>query len=312
MDSDTLYSNGELSRRTGLTVKTIRFYSDRGIVPPTDRSPAGYRLYGPDALARLDLARTLRELGIDLATVRKVLDREASLSEVTQAHADALDVQIRTLRLRRALLRAVAGRGHPTPLEMDLMHRIAGHRYPGRAISRRPQPPVLGSSPAATAASASVASRRTASRIWLRQASRRALATCGGVGVDRVVAEGRAGLQPHEHQPVVQSRAHRLRTRVSDVPQHRDGLRQQRVGGPRRPRRRIEPGLEVVEVLRRDPPGRHCRRVGSDGRRRTRPASGRPGRMPAPFPARRFGDRRSPSTGSPPPTRVRAGDTPRR
>ncbi|MFI8265070.1 MerR family transcriptional regulator [Streptomyces sp. NPDC085665] len=125
MDSDKLYSIGELSRRTGLTVKTIRFYSDLGIVPPTGRSPAGYRLYGPHALARLDLARTLRELGIDLSTVREVLDREASLSEVAQAQADALDVQIRTLRLRRALLGVVAGRGRPTPLEMDLMHRLA-------------------------------------------------------------------------------------------------------------------------------------------------------------------------------------------
>ncbi|THA41664.1 MerR family transcriptional regulator [Streptomyces sp. A1547] len=125
MRSDTQYSIGELSRRTGLTVKTIRYYSDRGIVPPTDRSPAGYRFYGPDALTRLELARTLRELGLDLATVRKVLDREASLSEVMQAHADALDVQIRTLSLRRALLRAVAGRGRPAPLEMDLVHRLA-------------------------------------------------------------------------------------------------------------------------------------------------------------------------------------------
>ncbi|GLX38252.1 MerR family transcriptional regulator [Streptomyces roseochromogenus] len=125
MDSDTLYSIGELSRRTGLTVKTIRFYSDRGIVPPTDRSPAGYRLYGPDALVRLDLVRTLRELGLDLATVRQVLDQEASLPKVAQAHADALDVQIRTLCLRRGLLRAVAGSGCPTPLEMDLMHRLA-------------------------------------------------------------------------------------------------------------------------------------------------------------------------------------------
>ncbi|MFE6084730.1 MerR family transcriptional regulator [Streptomyces virginiae] len=124
MDSATLYSIGELARRTGLTVKTVRFYSDKGIVPPTERSPAGYRLYGPDALARLDLARTLRDLGIDLETVRKVLDREASVPEVAAAHADALDVQIRTLRLRRAVLRAVAGRG-PTPLEMELMHRLA-------------------------------------------------------------------------------------------------------------------------------------------------------------------------------------------
>ncbi|MFI6005732.1 MerR family transcriptional regulator [Streptomyces sp. NPDC051366] len=124
MDSDTLYSIGELSRRTGLTVKTIRFYSDRGIVPPTGRSPAGYRLYSLDALARLDLARTLRDLGLDLATVRKVLDREASIPEVTEAHANALDVQIQTLRLRRAVLRAVARRG-PTTMEMDLMHRLA-------------------------------------------------------------------------------------------------------------------------------------------------------------------------------------------
>ncbi|MFE7094746.1 helix-turn-helix domain-containing protein [Streptomyces erythrochromogenes] len=124
MDSDTLHSIGELSRRTGVTVKTIRFYSDTGIVPPTDRSPAGYRLYGPDALARLHLARTLRDLGLDLATVRGVLDGEASLADVTQAHADALDVQIRTLRLRRAVLRAVARSG-PTPMEMDLMHRLA-------------------------------------------------------------------------------------------------------------------------------------------------------------------------------------------
>ncbi|MEU7728150.1 MerR family transcriptional regulator [Streptomyces sp. NPDC040724] len=124
MDSDVLHSIGELSRRTGLTVKTIRFYSDKGIVPPTDRSPAGYRLYGPDALARLDLVRTLRDLGLDLATVRKVLDREASIAEVTEAHANALDVQIETLRLRRAVLRAVARRG-PTTLEMDLMHRLA-------------------------------------------------------------------------------------------------------------------------------------------------------------------------------------------
>ncbi|MGW0548730.1 MerR family transcriptional regulator [Streptomyces altiplanensis] len=79
---------------------------------------------GGVALARLELARTLRDLGLDLTTVRKVLDREASIPEVAEAHADALDVQIQTLRLRRAVLRAVA-RGCPTTMEMDLMHRLA-------------------------------------------------------------------------------------------------------------------------------------------------------------------------------------------
>ncbi|MFC8956352.1 MerR family transcriptional regulator [Streptomyces sp. NPDC057101] len=124
MNGDTLYSIGELARRTGLTVKTIRFYSDRGIVAPTDRSPAGYRLYNIDAVARLDLVRTLRELGLDLPTIRKVVDRELSLPEVAAAHAEALAAQIGVLRLRRAVLTAVAERGS-TPEETELMHRLA-------------------------------------------------------------------------------------------------------------------------------------------------------------------------------------------
>jgi DNA-binding transcriptional MerR regulator len=104
MNDDTLYSIGELDRRTGLAVRTIRFYSDRGVVPPTNRSPAGYRLYDLDALVRLDLVRTLRDLGDDLATIQRVLGREITVPEVAAAHAEALDVQIRALRLRRAVL----------------------------------------------------------------------------------------------------------------------------------------------------------------------------------------------------------------
>src|SRR6185312_12893576 len=124
MNGGTLYSIGDLAQRTGLTVKAIRFYADSGIVPPTDRSPAGYRLYDIDAVARLDLVRTLRELGLDLSTIRKIVDREVSLPEVAAAHAEALAVQLRTLRLRRAVLTAVARRGS-TPEEMDLMHKLA-------------------------------------------------------------------------------------------------------------------------------------------------------------------------------------------
>ncbi|MEV8435281.1 MerR family transcriptional regulator [Streptomyces chartreusis] len=124
MDGDTLYSIGELARRTGLTVKTIRFYSDRGIVAPTDRSPAGYRLYDIHAVARLDLVRTLRDLGVDLPTIRRVVNRELSLPEVAATHAEALAVQIRVLRQRHAVLTAVAELGL-TAEETDLMHKLA-------------------------------------------------------------------------------------------------------------------------------------------------------------------------------------------
>ena len=118
MNDDSTYSIGELAGRTGLTVKAIRHYSDLSLVPPSGRSPAGYRRYGPDAVVRLDLVRTLRELGLGLATIRQVLDRDLSLSEVASAHAEALAAQIRVLRLRRAVLLTVADHGPPHRLAM--------------------------------------------------------------------------------------------------------------------------------------------------------------------------------------------------
>lgn len=124
MHPGTLYTIGELARRTGLTVKTIRFYSDRGIVAPDDRTPAGYRRYGPDAVTRLALVRTLRELGLGLEVIRRVVDRELTLGQVAAEHAAALDVQIGVLRLRRAVLTAAARR-EPTFEEMELMHELA-------------------------------------------------------------------------------------------------------------------------------------------------------------------------------------------
>ncbi len=119
-----LLSIGALAERTGVPVRTIRFYSDSGVLPPASRSEAGYRLYGPDALARLGLVRALRDLGVDLATIRRVLEREVSVADVAAAHAAALEAQIRVLRVQRAVLQAVARRGSD-PKEMQTMHELA-------------------------------------------------------------------------------------------------------------------------------------------------------------------------------------------
>ncbi|MGW5087310.1 MerR family transcriptional regulator [Streptomyces coelicoflavus] len=117
------HSIGELSARTAVPVRTIRFYSDTGLLPPTGRTPAGYRRYDDAALDRLHLIGVLRELGVDLATVRRILDGGLSVAEVAAAHADATALQIRALRLRHSMLRLVARRG-PSPEETVLMHRL--------------------------------------------------------------------------------------------------------------------------------------------------------------------------------------------
>ncbi|KAA2256728.1 MerR family transcriptional regulator [Solihabitans fulvus] len=123
-DHRELFSIGQLARRTGLPVRTIRFWSDAGLVPPSGRSGGGYRLYDVTAVARLDLVRTLRELGLDLATVDRVLHGQATLAELAADHVRALDAEIRVLRLRRAVLRSVADRGSTTE-EMRIMHKMA-------------------------------------------------------------------------------------------------------------------------------------------------------------------------------------------
>jgi DNA-binding transcriptional MerR regulator len=108
---------GQLAARTGISVRTLRFYADAGVLPVAGRSDSGYRLFGADSVARARLVRTLRQLGVGLDDVKRVLRAETSLADVATAHANALDAQIRALRLQRAVLRAVAKSTDPKELE---------------------------------------------------------------------------------------------------------------------------------------------------------------------------------------------------
>jgi DNA-binding transcriptional MerR regulator len=121
---------GQLAASTGLSVRTLRFYADAGVLPAQGRTTSGYRLFGPDAVARARLVRTLRELGVGLDDIKRVLGAEASLAEVAAEHVRALEAQIRVLRLQRAVLRAFAGRTDPEELRhmTDLTNLTAGER----------------------------------------------------------------------------------------------------------------------------------------------------------------------------------------
>jgi DNA-binding transcriptional MerR regulator len=123
-ETEASYSIGQLSRRTGVSVRTIRFWSDLGVIPATDRTAAGYRRYDGATVARLELVRTLRELGVGLGAVQQLLAQHTTVGAVAQAHVAALDATIRTLRLQRAVLRTMARRG-TTVEEITLMNKLA-------------------------------------------------------------------------------------------------------------------------------------------------------------------------------------------
>ena len=93
-------------------------------MPPATRTGSGRRLYDAACVVRLELVATLRDLGLSLAEVRRVLAGQASLAEIAAVHRDALDAQIRALRLHRSVLAVVVKRAAGNE-EMTLMNKLA-------------------------------------------------------------------------------------------------------------------------------------------------------------------------------------------
>jgi DNA-binding transcriptional MerR regulator len=86
---------GELARRTGVSVRALHHYDEIGLLSPSHRSEAGYRLYTEADVARLQQVRSLRTLGFSLEEAREFLRRpEVTPDRVLQLHIAHLKQQI--------------------------------------------------------------------------------------------------------------------------------------------------------------------------------------------------------------------------
>ena len=74
LTSEQLLKIGQVSAESGLSVKTIRYYEDQGLlVPIVTRSPSGYRLFKPDIFTRLNFIKRARALGLGLQEIGEIL-----------------------------------------------------------------------------------------------------------------------------------------------------------------------------------------------------------------------------------------------
>lgn len=107
---------GEVAHRSGVSIEAIRFYERRGVLPPAQRTPSGYRVFGQDALPRLDLVRRLQELGFTLDEIVDALEAHDDgaadcgsqrwrLERVSERIGDKIEQLQVTQRLIRATLR---------------------------------------------------------------------------------------------------------------------------------------------------------------------------------------------------------------
>lgn len=61
------YKIGDVARKTGITIRTLRYYNEIGLLDPAKRSRSGYRLYSVEELKRLQKILSLQQLGFSLA-----------------------------------------------------------------------------------------------------------------------------------------------------------------------------------------------------------------------------------------------------
>ena len=100
---------GQLAERAGVKRSTLRYYERRGLLSPAVRSPAGYRLYTPDAVATVRFIKRAQELGFSLAEIAELLSlRNSSALPRDQVRALAAE-KLREVGERIAALRALKG-----------------------------------------------------------------------------------------------------------------------------------------------------------------------------------------------------------
>ncbi len=120
---------GELAGRSGLPVKTLRYYEDLGLLPAIGRSEGGYRLFAEDSLRRLAFIRRLKTLGLSLEEIQGCLAVHdagdlpcGDIQVQLERQIERIDAQIEELgQLRQELQGLLAGWQNDPAKEGDVI-----------------------------------------------------------------------------------------------------------------------------------------------------------------------------------------------
>ncbi|MEV6420021.1 MerR family transcriptional regulator [Streptomyces sp. NPDC051662] len=85
------WSIQEIAKKAGTTSRTLRHYGELGLLEPSRTGGNGYRYYGQDALVRLQRILLLRELGLGLPEIARVLDGQQDTAAALRGHLKLLE-----------------------------------------------------------------------------------------------------------------------------------------------------------------------------------------------------------------------------
>lgn len=121
---EKLRTIGEVSKISGVPVKTIRYYADIGLLPPAEVLESRYRMYAAEEIWYLGLIRTLRHLDFSIEEIRKIISGRLSVSDAIALQLDALDTQVRHLQRVQTILRQAEKGAEDPERSLEYLHGI--------------------------------------------------------------------------------------------------------------------------------------------------------------------------------------------
>jgi DNA-binding transcriptional MerR regulator len=116
---------GQVAERTGLSLRTIRWYEEEGLVVPTARTDGGFRLYSADDVARLEVIKRMKPLGFALEEMRELLTLLADLDGGTGDRERLVD---RLGMFHEAAIARVTALKEQLAVAEGFADTLAGHR----------------------------------------------------------------------------------------------------------------------------------------------------------------------------------------
>jgi DNA-binding transcriptional MerR regulator len=93
VEGEALHQIGEVADVVGLSLRTVRYYEEQGLVRPARRTKGGFRLYRAEEIARLELIKQMKPLGFSIQEMRELLDAHDRLEQAepgSAKHEEAL------------------------------------------------------------------------------------------------------------------------------------------------------------------------------------------------------------------------------
>lgn len=140
------FSIGDLARRTGCNIQTIRYYEQIGLLPAPPRTDGGQRRYGQTAVQRLSFIRHARELGFDIAAIRSLIALAGEPNRpcvdadlIAQQQLDVVKSKIEGLTvLKKELERMLKLCAHGKIAECRVVETLADHALCANAHDHTP------------------------------------------------------------------------------------------------------------------------------------------------------------------------------